>query len=111
MSESTTEAVPDEAPSAFEREMIRRFRRKPLGPYDPQLQAFLLPLRNLPASGKHALMRLGGQDAWTLVQLGDRDRPVRIVGGYWTSRADAEWGVFRARWLALRRWDPETIGV
>ncbi len=97
-------------PTAAQRELIRRFRRNPLGPYDPELQAFLLPLRNLPAPGKHALMRLPAQQAWTLVRLGDRDRPVEIVGdNRWESRADAEWGVFRARWLALHGWDPDDV--
>lgn len=89
--------------------MILRFRSNSMGPYDAELQAFLLPLRNLPAPGKHALMRLPLQNAWTLVRLGERDCPVEIVGGRWTSRADAEWAVFCARWLALRGWHPELV--
>lgn len=103
---NTGAGAPDER--ARERELIRRFRRAPLGPYDPELQAFLLPLRNQPAAGKHALMRLPGEEAWTLVLLGGRDRPAQILGGRWGSRGDAEWAVFRARWQALRGWDPES---
>lgn len=106
MSASNTEQA---GPSAHERDMIQRFRRNPLGPYEPDLQHFLLPLRNVPAPGKHALMRCPGEEAWTLVRLGDRGRPVEIVGGRWTSLADAEWAVFRARWLAMRGWDPEVV--
>lgn len=95
--------------SSIESELIRRFRRAPLGPYDPELEAFLRPLRNLPAAGKHALLRLPLEGGWTLVRLGGRDRPVEVLGGRWVARADAEWAVFRARWLALRGWDPEQI--
>ena len=92
-----------------ERELIRRFRQKPMGPYDAQVQAFLLPLRNLGAAGKHALMRRPTDGGWTLVRLGGRGRPVEILGGLWTSRAEAEWAVFRARWQAVRGWDAEAV--
>lgn len=94
---------------ARERELIRRFRAAPLGPYDAELQAFLLPLRNLPAAGKHALMRLPGEDAWTVVCLGGRAGPVQPVGGRYASRDAAEWAVFRARWQSLHGWDPESL--
>ena len=106
MNESTTDAHRGDA---RERELIRRFRRNPMGPYDAELQAFLLPLRNLAAPGKHGLMRRPAERGWTLVRLGGRSGPVEIVGGLWTSRADAEWAVFRARWKAVRGWDPEAI--
>ncbi|MCB2007081.1 MAG: hypothetical protein KDH93_18840, partial [Rhodoferax sp.] len=86
-----------------------RFRADPLAAPDAQLRAFLLPLRNLPAARKHALMRLPAQQAWTLVRLGGREAPVEIVGGRWHSRADAEWAVFRARWQAVHGWDPEHL--
>lgn len=98
-----------EAPTTQQRELIRRFRRNPMGPYDAELQSVLLPLRNVAAAGKHALMRLPGDQAWTLVRLGGRGRPVVILGGSWTSRAEAEWAVFRLRWQALHGWDPETV--
>lgn len=106
MNESTTEAHRGDA---RERELIRRFRSNPMGPYDAELQAFLLPLRNLAAVGKHALMRCPVECAWTLVRLGGRSQPVEMMGGLWTSRAAAEWAVFRARWRAVRGWDPEVI--
>lgn len=106
MSGSSTDA---DRGNAKERDLIRRFRRNPMGPYDAELQAFLLPLRNLSASGKHALMRRPAEGGWTLVRLGGRKQPVEIVGGLWTSRAEAEWAVFRARWQAVRGWDPEAI--
>lgn len=109
MSASTTELGSSMSRADLERDLIRRFHRQPLGPYDPELQAFLLPLRNLPASGKHALMRLPARQAWTLVRLGGRGRPVQILGGCWTSTADAEWALFRARWQALRGWDPQAV--
>ncbi|HVL58770.1 MAG TPA: hypothetical protein VM491_19905 [Burkholderiaceae bacterium] len=109
MSGSSTESA-DRGADPRQRELIERFRRNPLGPYDAELTAFLLPLRNLPAPGKHALMRLPGERAWTVVRLGGRDRPVELAGSErWESRADAEWAVFRARWQALHGWDPGTI--
>ena len=89
--------------------LIRRLRAQPLGPYDAELQAFLMPLRNLPAARKHALMRLPGREAWTLVRLGGRGRPVEIVGGCHTTPQDAEWALFRARWLSLHGWDPQDL--
>ena len=106
MNESTTNV---HGGDARERELIRRFRSNPMGPYDAELQAFLLPLRNLAALGKHGLMRRPTEGGWTLVRLGGRSGPVEIVGGLWTSRAAAEWAVFRARWQAVRGWDPEAI--
>lgn len=98
-----------ETPTTRQRALIRRFRLSPMGPYDAELQSVLLPLRNVAAAGKHALMRLPGHDGWTLVRLGGRGRPVEILGGFWTSRAQAEWAVFRVRWQALHGWDPETV--
>ena len=109
VSASSTDDPADAARTARERELVRRLRAAPMGPYDAEMQALLLPLRNVAAAGKHALMRLPGREAWTLVELGGRGRPVRIVGDCWTSRADAEWAVFRARWQALRGWDPDTV--
>jgi len=109
VSASTTEVGGPDGDATRVRALIRRFKSDPLGAPDPELRAFLLPLRNLPAAGKHALMRLPAQQAWTLVQLGGRGVPVEIVGGSWTSRADAEWAVFRARWQAVSGWDPERV--
>lgn len=110
MNASTTEAS---TPGGDERArlapLIRRFRQQPMGPYDVELQAFLLRLRNLPAAGKHALMRLPGREAWTLVRLGGRGRPVQIVGGCFTTPALAEWALFRARWQSLHGWDPQDL--
>ncbi len=111
MSASNTDDATSDAAQARARQrvLIRRLRERPMGPYDAELQALLLPLRNVPAAGKHALMRLPTRGGWTLVRLGGRGLPVDIVGGHWTSRADAEWAVFRARWQALHGWDPEGI--
>ena len=109
MSASTTEPGGGTGVSAEQAALIRRFRADPLAAPDAQLRAFLLPLRNLPAARKHALMRLPSQQAWTLVRLGGREAPVEIVGGRWQSRADAEWAVFRARWQVVHGWDPEHL--
>lgn len=96
---------------AEERRLIARFRQAPLGPYDAELQAFLQPLRHLPGRGKHALMRIPARRGYTLVRLGDRSSPVEVIGGFFDSLADAEWAVFRARWISLKGWDPEDNGV
>jgi hypothetical protein len=107
MSASNTDGKAAVSPAARQRELLRRFRARPMGPYDAELQAMLLPLRNVAAAGKHALMRLPSRGGWTLVRLGGRGRPVEILGGCWTSRGDAEWAVLRARWQALHGEDPE----
>jgi hypothetical protein len=107
MSGSSTDGAGASPPTVRQRELIRRFRACPMGPHDPEMQAMLLPLRNVAAAGKDALMRLPAERGWTLVRLGGRGRPVEVLGGRWTSRADAEWAVFRARWQSLHGWDPE----
>jgi hypothetical protein len=109
MSDSSTDAAPRKSQERHSREraLIARFKAAPLGPYDPELLAFLQPLRNLPGRGKHALMRMPARGGYTLVRLGDRLNPVEIIGGFFDSLADAEWAVFRARWMSLHGWDPE----
>jgi hypothetical protein len=109
MSDSSTETgrYAIEQARTRERALIARFKAAPLGPYDPELLAFLQPLRNLPGRGKHALMRMPARGGYTLVRLGDRLNPVEIIGGFFDSLADAEWAVFRARWMSLHGWDPE----
>lgn len=109
MNASTIEAAPGGATRPALQALIRRFHAAPMGPYDTELQAFLMPLRNLPAAGKHALMRLPQRQAWTLVQLGGRGRPVQVVGGCFDTPAQAEWALFRARWQQLHGWDPQSV--
>lgn len=89
--------------------LIRRFRAAPLGPYDPELRAFLLRFRGVPARGKHVLVRLAGRNAWTLARMGDRGEPVALIGGCYVDLAEAEWAVFSARWLDLYSWKPESV--
>lgn len=88
--------------------LIRRFRAAPLGPYDPDLRAFLLRFRGVSARGKHVLVRLDGRNAWTLARMGDRGEPVTPIGGCYDDLAEAEWAVFSARWLDLFGWKPES---
>jgi len=110
MSDSSTDVNTRDARQqrSRQRTLIARFRAAPLGPYDPELLAFLQPLRNLPGRGKHALMRMPARGGYTVVRLGDRLNPVEIIGGFYDSLADAEWAVFRARWMSLHGWDPES---
>lgn len=89
--------------------LIRRFRARPMGPYDPALQAFLLAFRAQPAPGKHVLVRLAGRNAWTLGRMGGRGEPVTVLGGEYTDPTEAEWAVFCARWQTLYGWHPEQV--
>jgi hypothetical protein len=97
-------------PTAAEASRIRRLRAAPLGPYDPDVQAMLLPLRNAPAAAKLALLRVPDPPSWALVRLGGRGRAVEVLPPRWSSLAEAEWAVFRLRWQALHGWDPECVG-
>ncbi len=89
--------------------LVRRFRARPLGPYDPALQSFLLGFRAAPARNKHVLIRLQGRNAWTLGRMGGRRVPVEVLGGEFNSPAEAEWAVFCARWTQLYGWNPELV--
>ena len=88
--------------------LIRRFRAAPLGPYDPELHAFLLRFRGVPGRGKHVLVRLDGRNAWTLARMGGRGEPVTVIGGCFEDLAEAEWAVFSARWFDLYGWQAES---
>lgn len=89
--------------------LIRRFRAAPLGPYDAELQAFLLGFRGVAAQGKHVLVRLEGRNAWTLARMGGRGEPVTLLGGCHEDPDEAEWAVFAARWLDLYGWRPQEV--
>jgi hypothetical protein len=89
--------------------LVRRFRAAPLGPYDPELLAFLLRFRAVPAQGKHVLVRLDASNAWTLARMGGRGKPVTMIGGHYEDPAEAEWAVFSSRWLDLYGWRPEQV--
>lgn len=89
--------------------LVQRFRSKPLGPYDAELQAFLLSFRAVPARGKHVLVRLRGRNAWTLGRMGGRGVSVTLLDGEFDDPASGEWAVFRARWIELYGWDPEIV--
>lgn len=89
--------------------LIQRFRERPLGPYDAELNAFLLRFRAVPAPGKHVLVRLRGRNAWTLGRLEGRGRPVSLLGGVFDDLASGEWAVFCARWNDLYGWHPERV--
>lgn len=112
MTASSTEAATRRlpGPTAAEASRIRRLRASPLGPYDLDVQAMLLPLRNAPAAAKLALLRVPDPPSWALVRLGGRGRPVEVLPPRWSSLAEAEWAVFRLRWQALYGWDPECVG-
>ena len=90
-------------------DLIRRFRARPLGPYDPELLAFLLRFRGVPAQGKHVLIRLDGRIAWTLGRMGGRGKPVSVLGGCYEEPSEAEWAVFSSRWQDLYGWPPEQV--
>lgn len=104
---SSTDAPRPDDPAVID--LVRRFRANPLGPYDPELLAFLLKFRGVPAAGKHVLIRLDGRNAWTLGRMGGRGKPVTVLGGEHEDPAEAEWAVFSARWQDLYGWKPEQV--
>lgn len=82
------------------REFAREFRASPLGHHSPGLQQLLVLFRGAPMDGKFVLVCTEPHARWKLGQLsGRRGEPVKVFDAVeFTSRAEAEWEVFKRRW-------------
>lgn len=82
------------------RALAEEFRRQPLGHHSPDLQSVLTRFRSEPMDGKYVLICTRPHAEWKLGQLsGVRGDPVTMIDGVvFTSRAAAEWDVFKRRW-------------
>jgi hypothetical protein len=87
----------------LDREFAEEFRRNPVGHHSPGLQRVLNVFRGLPLKGKHVLVCTRPHQEWQLATLsGERGKPVTLVKGkVYRSLEEAEWDVFKIRWLAL----------
>lgn len=81
--------------------LAAEFRRAPFGHHSPNLQRLLRTFRSFPIPGKHALLTIEQNRRWMLVTLtGIPGRPlVRHEDVIFDDLGEAEWYVFRQRWL------------
>lgn len=83
-----------------DRELARRYRGDPFAPPDPEMMRLLNRLRWQPLAGKHVVVCTKRHREWVLGRLGERrgDPVTLLAEPLFTSRADAEWAVFKLRW-------------
>jgi len=79
------------------------FRKNPVGHHSANLQCVLNLFRGEPLKGKYVLVCVKPHEEWQLAILsGERGKPVELVQGkYYRSLEEAEWDVFKLRWLAM----------
>ena len=83
--------------------LVEEFRRAPIGHHSPNLMRLLNLLRVAsPGAPRSVLVVHEPLKSWVLGQLWpNRTEPVTLVDTVvYTSREDAEWAVFCARWQA-----------
>ncbi len=82
------------------RHLASEFRQHPLGHHSPELQKLLTMFRGVPMAGKYVLICTKPHAEWKLGRLsGVRGEPPAIIGSQtFSSRAEAEWEVFKRRW-------------
>ncbi len=86
----------------IDRVYIEEFRKAPIGRHSPGLQRILNSMRYDP-SGRQVILvcRIPFQE-WVLGEMpAERARPLVVEAGpVFLSREEAEWEMFRRRWLA-----------
>lgn len=83
-------------------DLAQEFRRKPYGRHSAELQRVLNRMRSEPFEGHYVLLRDGRFGPWKLAQLGRRPQdPMTLTGHVFQDRTEAEWVVFKLRWLRL----------
>ena len=85
------------------RELAAEFKAAPFGPHSGDLQQVLNLMRAEPLPGRYVLVTLKPHREWALARLGPpRSGQVELVEGVrYRSAAEAEWDIFKRRWLAL----------
>lgn len=85
-----------------DRDFVEEFRRAPTGRHSPGLQRVLNSLRGMDDGRRLTIMMSSEAGGWVLAWLpADRSGPIEVEdGNVFGSLDDAEWHVFRRRWLA-----------
>ena len=84
-------------------DLAREFKANPFGPHRPELQRIVTRLRWCEVPGRHVLVTRVPHREWVLGRLsGRRGVDVELLEDQvFTSRAEAEWAVFKLRWEAV----------
>ena len=84
-------------------DLARAFRARPFGPHGPELQRIVTRMRWCEVVGRHVLVTRIPHREWVLGRLsGKRGADVELLEDQvFTSRAEAEWAVFKLRWQAV----------
>ena len=90
--------------SPEDRRYAKEFRASPFGPHSPRLQQIVNVFRAGPANGKFVLIATSPHREWALGRLtGERACLVEVFEDCtFTSLVEAEWEVFKLRWVANR---------
>lgn len=77
------------------------FKDAPFGPHSPGVERILHIMRRQPVAGKLVLVETKPHREWVLARLpGAPDKRVEMLGGpVFNDRADAEWHIFKQRWV------------
>jgi len=100
-----------EAPPANWRDLVAEFRRKPFGRHSAALQELLNAFRAEPIAGKPFLFMLEQHRRWALARF-SRSQPLAYEVDHETvfeTIEDAEWHVFRQRWIRRFGSDPAEV--
>lgn len=93
--------MPYKIDPAVDRQYIEEFRKNPIGAHSPGLQRVLNTMRTDKSGRQVILVVLKPFEKWVLGEMpADRADPITIEDGpIFTSREEAEWEMFRRRWL------------
>ena len=84
-------------------DLAREFKARPFGPHGAELARVVTRMRWCEVAGRHVLVTRVPHREWVLGRLsGRRGADLELLEDQvFTSRADAEWVVFKLRWQAI----------
>ena len=84
-------------------DLAEEFKANPFGPHSASLQRIVTRMRSGEVDGRYVLVTRVRHKEWVLGRLsGKRGVDVTLVEDQiFTSRAEAEWTVFKLRWEAI----------
>jgi hypothetical protein len=83
-------------------DLAEEFKRKPYGRHSAELQRVLNRMRTEPFEGHYVLTRDGQFGPYKLCRFGRTPAdPLDFTGDVFQSVREAEWAVFKLRWLRL----------